>query len=112
MDREEIFSILNDEYSRKILKAISIEPMSAKELREKYDMSASTVSRRINNLSQQGLIKENTKLDPNGHHYSVYKTDLEKISVELIDGSFKIKVKIEEDAADRFTNMWEEIREA
>ncbi len=111
MDREEIFSILDDEYSRKILKATSIEPMSAKQIEEKYDMSASTVSRRLNNLSQQGLIKENTKLDPNGHHYSIYKTNLEKISIELIEGSFKIKVEIEEDAADRFTDMWEKIRE-
>lgn len=111
MDVEEIFSILEDEYSRKILKATSIEPMSAKELGEKYNMSASTVSRRLNKLSQQGLIKENTKLDPDGHHYSVYKTNLEKISIELREGSFKIKVEIEEDAVDRFTTMWQEMRE-
>ena len=107
---EEIFAILDDEYARAILTATSLEPMSANALSETCDMSLPTVSRRVNRLVDNDLLAAHTHLDPDGHHYSEYVARLEHVSVELGEGRFEVRVTLREDAADRFTRLWRELR--
>lgn len=109
-DEDNIFSILDDEYARKILKATSLKPMTAKELSEGYDMSRATVSRRVNTLVDRGLLTEGTRIDPEGHHASEYEANLNRITVTLADGDFEIRILRLEDPADRFTRLWNEVR--
>lgn len=108
---EEIFAILNDDYARAILEATRRERLSAKELSDKCGMSISTVSRRVNTLIEHDLLTERTNIDPDGHHYSEYEAELDRINIQLGETGFDVQVELREDAADRFTRIWDIMRE-
>jgi DNA-binding transcriptional ArsR family regulator len=109
-DTSAIFAILDDDYARAILEATRRERLSAKALSEECDMSVSTVSRRVNILLEHDLLEEHTHVDPDGHHYSEYEARLEGVDVELQETGFDVRVELREDAADRFTRIWDEMR--
>lgn len=106
----EIFAILDDDYACAILKATHQEPLSAKALSENCDMSVSTVSRRVNKLLELDLLVERTQVDPDGHHYSEYESKLDRINIQLQETGFDVNVERREDAADRFTRLWDHMR--
>ena len=109
-DLETVAGLLDDEYARAILTATSRTPMSAKRLSEQCGASKPTIYRRIERLEEVGLLVERTRPDPDGHHYSVYAANLRRLTVELVDGEFHLRVeRRDEDAADRLTSMWEEL---
>ncbi|UPW00837.1 winged helix-turn-helix domain-containing protein [Halorussus gelatinilyticus] len=105
---EDIAALLEDETVRDILTATSIEPMSANALSERCGVSEPTVYRRLEDLRACDLVEERTKLDPTaGHHHKVYSPRLERVTVELEEGSLTLSVKRREDVADRFTDLVE-----
>ncbi len=112
-DERAVLSLLDDEYAREILTATSAEPMSANELSERCDASTSTIYRRIDRLTDQDLIEERTRFDPDGHHRNVYVSRLESVDVAFEDGQLRLELERSEpegeDVADRFTRMWEEL---
>lgn len=107
----EILAILDDDYARAILEATRRERLSAKALSEECDMSISTVSRRINTLLEQDLLVERTHIDPDGHHYSEYEAKLDRVDVQLLETGFDVRIELREDAADRFTRIWDTMRD-
>jgi DNA-binding transcriptional ArsR family regulator len=107
-DLSAVAGLLDDECARSILAATSNEPMSAKRLSERCDASKPTIYRRIERLEDAELLVEQTRPDPDGNHYSVYAANLKRVTVELADGEFSLRVEREgTDAADRLTSMWE-----
>jgi DNA-binding transcriptional ArsR family regulator len=109
-DLEELLSVLDDEYARAILIETSQQPMSAKNLAEACDASLPTIYRRIDRLSEQGLVTERTTFRDEGRHYSIYEATLDRVVINLDDGELTVGVSTEPtDAADRFTEMWEDI---
>ena len=106
-----LFDLLADEYARAILIATSREPMSARTLSERYEMSLPTVYRRVERLQEFDLLTEQTEIDTSGgHHRSLYEANLEHIDIDLEDGDLGIRIRLREDATDRFTRMWREMR--
>ncbi|MFP8954778.1 helix-turn-helix domain-containing protein [Natrialbaceae archaeon A-arb3/5] len=107
---EDLFAVLDDEYARAILTETSTEPMSAKSLADACDASLPTIYRRIDRLSEHGLIEERTEFADEGRHYGVYKATLDRIVIELGDEEFTADVTTTSpDPADRFTQLWEDI---
>ena len=107
-DLERIAAVLEDETARTILAETSQEPMSATTLSECCGVSEPTVYRRLEDLRTCDLLHERTKPDPErGHHRTVYSTKLERITVDLQDGTFELRVERSEDVADRFTRLIE-----
>lgn len=114
---DEVLDLLSDEYARSILAATSIEPMSAKQLSEQCDASLPTVYRRIEWLQEYELIEEQTKVELTGNHHKVYSATLAEFSMELDEGAYEGTIERttraefleEEDTADRFTRMWENL---
>jgi len=107
----DIASLLEDEYAHAILRYTSERPMSANELSDACDASVSTVYRRIERLREHDLLAEELELDRDGHHYKSYRARLDRIEIELSDGRFEIEVTYrEENAADRFTDLFEGLR--
>jgi DNA-binding transcriptional ArsR family regulator len=108
-----VLDLLSDEYARGILTETSEEPMSAKQLSERCDASLPTVYRRIDKLTDAGLLDERTELRRDGNHYRVYTAMLHRFALELDDGEFSATVERREDrasdVADRFTRMWEDL---
>lgn len=106
---EALFTLLEDEYAREILVETHDEPRSARALSEACDASRSTIYRRIERLQDQGLVESRQQLDPDGHHREVFVATLRRVSVELTDDGFVVEVdRAEEDAANRFTRLYEE----
>ncbi|MFQ3293580.1 MAG: DNA-binding transcriptional ArsR family regulator [Halobacteriales archaeon] len=112
-DEDELLALLEDEYARAVLSATSAKPMSVETLSEQCKASESTIYRRINRLEDQDLVAEQTRIDPEGHHYSVYESRVRNVEIEFEDGETRIdlerRVSVEDDPADRFTKMWEDL---
>lgn len=106
----DVFAVLDDDYSRAILEATRTGPKSGKELSEECDISRATVSRRVNDLLDRGFLVERTHVDPDGHHYNEYEAVLDRVDVHLDGDGFDVRIEVEEDAADRFTRIWTEMR--
>jgi biotin operon repressor len=79
--------------------------MSASTLTETCDASRATIYRRIDDL-----LTEHLEIDADGNHYNVYETNLEHVDIHLVDGEFEIQVTRREDAADRLSRIWDELR--
>ena len=111
IDEEALLALLDDDYARSILVATSAEPMSANELSEEIDASVSTIYRRVERLKAHGLIEEQLRPQPDGNHYKVYASTLDSVEVSFDDGDVSLTVerRPEDDPADRFTRMWEEL---
>lgn len=107
---ETVLALLDDEYARSILIEASKEPMSVETLTDRCDASPPTIYRRIERLNEQDFLNEYQELDPDGHHYKTYSTRLERVAVEIADGTMDVDVdRREEDPADRFTRLFEDL---
>ncbi len=114
-----LLDVLSDEYARSILAATSVRPMSAKQIAEECDMSGPTVYRRVERLREHDLVEEQTRVRVGGNDYNTYAATLSEFSLELEEGSFEATLEgapppefpgqREDDAADRFTKMWEHL---
>ncbi|WP_267641649.1 ArsR/SmtB family transcription factor [Haloarchaeobius amylolyticus] len=109
-DADAVLELLGDEYVRDILAATSERPHSARELGEVCGSSRSTVYRRVDDLLEHDLLVEGTRIDDDGSHVNVYEAALEGLELELDDGHFAIDLDVKEDAAWRFTRLWEDIK--
>lgn len=107
---DELFALLDDEYARAILTETSEEPMSAKRLSEACEASLPTIYRRIDRLIACELLVKRTEFHEEGRHYGVYEAKLQRLTVDLTDGEFEVGLETTEDAADRFTRLWEGVR--
>lgn len=110
-DEEDLLELLDDDYARAILTATSAEPMSANELSEAIGASATTIYRRVDRLKEHDLIEEQLRPQPDGNHYKVFAGTLSRVEVTFDDGEMDLAVETvpEEDPADRFTRMWEDL---
>ncbi|MBV0901898.1 helix-turn-helix domain-containing protein [Haloarcula salina] len=107
----EIYALLDDEYARAILTSTETTAKSAKELSDECNASLPTIYRRTERLIDCGLLEEQTKLEDEGHHHSVYKARLKRLTIELENNELTIDIEERpaEKMADRFTNMWGEL---
>ncbi|MFC7073564.1 ArsR/SmtB family transcription factor [Halovenus rubra] len=102
-----VVGLLDDEYARQILQATSIDRLSKTELAEECDVSAPTVSRRIDRLESVGLVEEETRLRSDGHHDTVYVATLDRFEIQLRDGEFEYDLQcIERDLSDELERLW------
>lgn len=107
---EDVAALLEDETVRTILTATSVEPMAASTLSERCGVSEPTIYRRLEDLRECNLIEERTRPDPSGgHHHQVYAPRLQRVTVELHDGTLTLDVQREQNMADRFTDLVEQI---
>jgi methylthioribose-1-phosphate isomerase len=106
-----LLTLLGDEYVQSILAATSEEAKSAKELSAELDTARSTVYRRAEEMLDHSLIVEETRIRDDGSHHSVYKANVDHLDVELTDGEFAVRVETRETPADRFTEVWDDIRD-
>lgn len=108
--KQRILAAMADEYSRKILTATIIEPISALELSKKYEIPITTVYRRIEELVEAGLlaaVKSGRTTD--GKWFDLYRSILRRIDVGFENGDVRIEIIVNEHVSDRFTRMWTSI---
>lgn len=107
---EELLALLGDTHVQAVLRVTNSQPMSANMLTENCDASRATIYRRVDDLLDHELLTEQLKIDEQGNHYTVYEANLDHISIHLDEGGFEVNVTRREDAADRITRIWDELR--
>lgn len=88
-DESEITTLmgaLGDRDCRAILEATSEEPLAASELCEICDLSSSTAYRKVDQLTEAGLLEESVRLSQSGAHTSEYSLAISDLEVDLKGG--------------------------
>jgi len=104
---DSITQLLGDDCARTILRQTVSDPMTASQLVDVCDASRATVYRRLDELSERGLLVEATAPDPAGHHRTAYAANLDRFVVSLDEDGFDLTVRKRDRAADRFTSFIE-----
>ncbi len=106
-DLADVVALLDDEHVRSILVATSAEPLSAKELADRCDLSVSSIYRRVDDLRDLNLLEERTRPRSDGHHETVYVSALDRFELTISDGVLDWTVdRAGDDVADELSRMW------
>ena len=109
-DTREAYSLLDDEYARRILIETYEETRSASALCDACDASEVTVYRRLERLQQQELVESVQEVDPDEGPQEVYAARLDHVSIDLTGAGFEVDIEyVDETAADRLTRLYEEL---
>lgn len=115
-DTQALFDALADPDCREILAALE-EPHPAKEVAAMCEMPQTSTYRKLERLSEAGLVAEETNVRADGHHATSYVRDCSGVFVAL-DGndssgaSFAVDVlPAEETPSDRLAVLWSRVSE-
>ncbi len=104
-----VFDALRDAECREILDALD-EPRCAKEIAATCEVSQTSTYRKLEQLSEAGLVEKRTELRRDGHHTSTYVRDFAGVFVTYEDGEFAVDVVSEtESAHERLARLWARI---
>lgn len=98
-----VFDVLADERVRSILIATHNRPRSAKDLDNELNASQSSIYRRLDLMVRFGLLQEKTKVDAEGHHYSVYEPNFENIDTRIEGGNVLVRIHMDDESV----RQWE-----
>ena len=88
-----LFDVLGDEDCRAILLATGDEALSASELSEACDLPLSTTYRKLDRLTDAGLLSEGIRLRRSGKHTSEYVRSVDDVHVSIdTEGGFALTV--------------------
>ncbi|TQQ82713.1 ArsR family transcriptional regulator [Halonotius terrestris] len=87
IDTAALLSVLGDEYTRAVLTAMEQTAMPARGIADRADVSRPTVYRRLNRLTEVGLVETVTTAQSNGQDRQAYRVALDAVACSLIDGS-------------------------
>lgn len=108
----EILELLGYDYVREILVATSQEPMSAKDLGDELGADLSTIYRHTENMAEHNLLTEKTRISEDGSHHSVYVANVDHIDIDIDNDKLTVDITVRESPAERFTRVWDDIRES
>jgi predicted transcriptional regulator len=94
-DQKRIYSLLdalNDSDARTILEATVERPQSARKISETCDLSLSTAYRKVDALTEAGLLEEHTEVKTTGNNVSRYSLRLDSVRISIRDGTFDLQV--------------------
>jgi predicted transcriptional regulator len=80
------------------------------ELSEECDVALSTIYRRVEDMIDSNLLVERTQITSDGSHHSVYEANVDYLDVHIDDGTIDVRAHVREDAAQRFSRIWDDIR--
>lgn len=107
LDLSDLIGLFDDEHVRSILAATSAEPLSAGELSDRCGVSVSTIYRRVDQLEDANLVREETRPRPDGHHESIYVSTLDRFELTVRDGEMDWELeRHHQDIADELTRLW------
>jgi len=86
-DIEQLLGTLEDPDCRAIIEETSSGAYSAGELSERCDLPLSTAYRKLDTLTEVGLLHERVRLSHSGQHTSEYTLKVEQIALSVDDES-------------------------
>ena len=91
-----VLDALGEETNRTILSALD-EPTPVAELVEECEIPMSTVYRRLDTLSDLGLVAEHVSIDGDRGRYRRYERDVSRVSISVDEGG-RLTVRVERPA--------------
>lgn len=83
VDSESVIAALDDPDCRKLLEATTDEALTAQELVERCDVPRSTTYRKVEQLTEAGLLEERVRIRQDGKHASEYRRTFEDVTISL-----------------------------
>jgi len=110
-DLESILDALNDDDCRTIVKVLS-EPMTAEEISDATEIPLSTTYRKLDRLTEAGLLEEGVEIRSDGQHVSRYILVFDEVIISLSESQeLDIELSREPQTADeRLASLWTEVR--
>lgn len=93
-DVSTLLGALEDDDCRSILEATSEQALSTNELCERCDISTSSAYRKVDMLTEAGLLEESVRVRPSKSHKSEYRLAVEHLEITL--GSTGIELSVTE----------------
>lgn len=84
-DPQALLEALGDPDCRALVAAATAEPRTAKELADRCDLSLSATYRRLERLTEAGLLAEGTRVRPGSRPAAEYRRDFEGVLVDVDD---------------------------
>ena len=107
----ELIRTLGDKYNVEIL-SVTSEPRSAKELNEEFGIPIATGYRRIEDLTEVGLLSfEESVLTDERRRRDTYRRQIDHISVQFSENSFTVSVEEHGEVENKLEAMWKSISE-
>jgi len=97
---DELFDLLGDEYVADILRALSDGEMPARAIADECGMSRSTAYRRLDRLTEAGIVASRLRPESGGHHRQEYRLVLEAVAVRFRADGFDGHVHVRKAASD------------
>lgn len=108
-DPEELLGVLGNKYNAAILQATHA-PKSAQELSEELDIPIATSYRRIEELEELDLLAlENRELSEEGRRTSVYRRQIDSVTVEFGTGEIELALEERTAAKNALADMWADL---
>ncbi|MEF8819179.1 MAG: helix-turn-helix domain-containing protein [Haloferacaceae archaeon] len=119
--RQAALAALADPDCRRVAATLD-DPLPAKEVAERCDLPRTTTYRKLELLSDGGLVDERVSVRPDGHHATTYVRDFAGVLVAVDgEGSFRVEVRETDEAAsedgadespdERLARYWTEVSE-
>jgi len=108
-EAQNIIRTLGNKYNIEILGATS-EPRSAQELSEELDIPIATSYRRIEELSDSGLLADDeSKLTDDRRRVSVYRRDVDSLTVTFEENGFSLDIEERSQVKNAIDGVWQRI---
>lgn len=110
-DLQSVLEALTDPDCRAIVSVLS-EPMTAEEISSAADIPLSTTYRKLDILTEAGLLEEGIKIRPNGQHATQYSVGFDEVRIGLSeDREFELDVsRLHQPAEERLATLWSEVQ--
>lgn len=110
-DPVSVLDRLGDEYSVRILSALTEREMSAKDLSEELDIPIATVYRRIDDLKEEDLVEfEGKELTQEDKRVKVYRSYVDELRVFFEPGEPQVEMKKYSEAQRSIDEAWKSIQ--
>ena len=100
---EHVISVLDDADCREII-AILEEPKTVPDIADEADLPLSTTYRKLDRLTEAGLVNETVGVRQGRHHKSRYVADFDRIAID-IDDDCELRVDVGR-STDRSLGLW------
>lgn len=94
----EMLATLDDPDCRSVLEATGEDPLSAKEIVERCEIPSSTAYRKIEQLIDIGLLREQIRVRSSGNHTREYRRSVDHVGLSLGDDGSELRVVHRPDA--------------
>lgn len=84
-DSEAVLTALEDPDCRALLEATTDEALTAGELTERCDVARSTTYRKLEQLTEAGLLEEQIRISSSGKHANEYRRTFDDVTISLCD---------------------------